>query len=129
MLMALVTSFSVKAQDDIFEQWKELDDFHMSIATIWHPAEEGEFEPIRSRPEELYNKASALKSSDIPEKYDTDEIRSAVGRLESGSHGIFISLREKNPSNEELFEELKSLHDVFHEIVGMCRDDEHSHDH
>lgn len=123
----MITPLALRAQDDIYKKWKELDAFHMSIATIWHPAEEGEFDPIRSRSDELLNKASDLKSSDIPEEYDTEEIRSAISRLESGANGIFIALREKNPSNEELFEELKSLHDVFHEIVGMCREDDHDH--
>ena len=115
------------AQNDVFEKWKELDEFHMAIATIWHPAEEGDFNPIRTRSGELSNKASALKKSDIPSELDKPEIRNAIAKLDSKSQAIFISLRERNPTNEQLFEELKSLHDVFHEIVGLCKGEDHDH--
>lgn len=111
-------------------QWPEKNEFHKVMAQTFHPSEEGNFEPIRSRIGEMYDKALAWANSTPPKEFDKPEIKSTIKEM----IGQIVALRamiDKKATNEELKPKLEALHETFHKIVGMCsKDDMHEgHDH
>ena len=47
-------------------EWKEKTEFHKIMSQTFHPAEEGNFAPIKSRIDEMETKEVAFKNSEIP---------------------------------------------------------------
>ncbi len=112
------TTFS----QSIFEKWPSMKTFHEVMSQTFHPVEEGDFEPIKTRSEELYQKAEALLKNDIPEEFRTNAILSAAERLQLKSKSMHKLVLAK-ASDEELVKSLTELHNIFHEIVGLCSEE------
>lgn len=105
-----------------FEKWPTLKTFHEVMSQTFHPAEEGDFDPLKTRSLELYHKAEALLKNDIPEEFRTNTILSASERLQLKSKALHKLVLSK-ASDEELVKSLTELHNIFHEIVGLCSDE------
>lgn len=121
---ALIFGFANNAQAQTKEKWKELDAFHEVMSKTFHPAEEGKLEPIKSRSQEMVDKAIAWKNSTAPAGYDKSAVMKNLKKLVKGAKEV-NKLVQKNASDAELKEELSELHDVFHEIVEKCEKEEH----
>ena len=109
---------SISAQST-FEKWPAIKEFHEIMSQTFHPAEEGNFGPIKARSEEMMSKAAMLLKSDIPEEFRTNSILASSERLQLKSkalHKLVIS----NGSDAEILKSITDLHDTFHEIVGLC---------
>ncbi len=119
---AILISKPVNAQQKA--KWNEMEAFHDVMAKTFHPAEEGKLEPIRSRSDEMVEKAMAWKNSTAPEGYDKTAVLKKLKELVKGTKEI-NKMVKKNASDKELKEELTELHDVFHEIMEKCEDGEH----
>jgi len=122
MFAALTVARPVHAQPKA--KWQELDAFHEVMSKTFHPAEEGKLEPIRSRSQEMVDKAIAWKNSTAPEGYDKSAVLKNLKKLVSGAKEI-NKMVQKNASDTELKEELSELHDVFHQIVEKCEKEDH----
>ena len=109
-------------------QWTEKNEFHKVMAQTYHPSEEGNFEPIRSRVGEMHDKAVAWANSTPPKEFDKPEIKSTIKEM-IGEIVVLKGMIEKKATNEELKPKMEALHDTFHKIVGMCKKDDHGHDH
>ena len=118
MLSFLFIVNTVSAQS-IFEKWPTLKTFHEVMSQTFHPVEEGDFGPLKSRSLELFQKAEALLKNDIPEEYRTNAILSAAERLQLKSKSLHKLVLAK-ASDEDLVKSLTELHNIFHEIVGLC---------
>ena len=59
-------------------------DFHKVMAQTYHPMEEGNFTPIRTRSGELVE-SRAIGSSPIPSSFNTTAIKTAINDLIMGS--------------------------------------------
>jgi hypothetical protein len=106
-------------------QWPEKNEFHKVMAQTFHPSEEGNYEPIRSRIGEMYDKAMAWAESTPPKEYDKPEVKSTIKEMT----GQIVALRamiDKKASNDELKPKMEALHETFHKIVGMCSKDDHA---
>lgn len=103
--------------------WAERDAFHKVMAQTFHPVEEGNFEPIRSRSGEMVEKAVAWSKSAVPAELDKKKIAPVLKKLVKGSKTLHKAVKAK-ASDAELTKQLTALHDVFHEIVGLCRHDD-----
>jgi uncharacterized coiled-coil DUF342 family protein len=119
-----VMAFASPVQAQQKAKWQELDAFHEVMSKTFHPAEEGKLEPIRSRSEEMEEKAIAWKNSTAPVGYDKNAVMKNLKDLVKGARKI-NKLVKKNAPDKELKEELSALHDVFHAIVEKCEKDEH----
>ena len=108
-----------------FSEWKELKNFHEVISHTFHPMEEGNFKPIREKSGELNNAAAALATSKIPADLNRLDVVSAVKELSTKTKQL-DELVQKKGSDEKVKEQLTSVHDSFHKIVGLCSKDEHS---
>jgi hypothetical protein len=116
LLALIVSSKSIQAQEKA--SWKELDSFHVVIANTFHPAEEGKFEPIRSRSSEMLEKAKAWEKSSVPDGYNKI-VKKSLKYLVKSAKEINKMVGEK-ASDEALKEKLSELHDMFHQIMEKC---------
>lgn len=117
------TSFSQSKISD----WKELTAFHKVMSQTFHPSEEGNLEPIKTRIDEMVTAANTLKASVIPADYNNKNVKKAVGKLAKGSKALKKTIAS-GASDETIKADLAKLHDVFHEIVGLCSaNDDHHH--
>ena len=121
-LAVFVFAGSVQAQEK--PKWNELEAFHEVMSKTFHPAEEGKLEPIRSRSQEMVDKAVAWNSSSAPAGYDKNAVKKNLKKLVQGAKAINKLVQNKAADNE-IKEQLSSLHDVFHEIVEKCEKEDH----
>jgi UTP-glucose-1-phosphate uridylyltransferase len=96
------------------------------MAQTFHPAEENNFEPLRTRSGELYAKAILLKNSTPPASASNPKVQDALSRLEQQCLSIhqLVQKPSKNEAekNAKLFEQITKAHDIFHEVEGLCHD-------
>jgi osmotically-inducible protein OsmY len=95
------------------------------MSQTFHPAEEGDLKPIKMRSEEMKDKAASLAKSNAPEEFKTDKIKDAVKRLKVDSKKLHKIVKKKQTTDAEITKAITDLHDVFHEIVGLCKDEHH----
>lgn len=120
LCIILVSFFmnTISAQSKL-DSWPQIKEFHKVMSQTFHPSEEGNFEPIKKRSGEMVEKANALTAQTIPTEFNTDKIKDAVARLQQGSKEL-DELIHKGASDKKIAKKLSALHDVFHEIVGLC---------
>jgi hypothetical protein len=121
ILISAITN-SAKAQSK-FDAWPQLKEFHQVMSQTFHPVEEGNFEPIKSRVGEMVEKANALKSNPIPSEFNKKEVVKAVAKLQKDSKKL-QKLIAAGGTDEDIKKSLSSLHDVFHQIVGLCSEED-----
>jgi hypothetical protein len=107
-----------------FDDWPALKDFHKVMSQTFHPSEEGNLEPIKKRSGEMVEKAALLAKSTIPAEFNKKEVVAAVQKLATDSKKLDKLVKSKK-SDKELTDALTKLHDVFHEIIGLCTTEEH----
>src|ERR1044072_9233511 len=117
LLAIMVSAKSLHAQEKA--SWKEMESFHEVMAKTFHPAEEGKFEPIRTRSGEMLEKAEAWEKSSAPQGYNKEAVKKSLKDLVKGAKEINKMVGEK-ASDEMLKEKLSTLHDVFHQIMEKC---------
>lgn len=128
LLFLVVFAGKSNAQSNL-DSWAELKEFHKVMSQTFHPSEEGNLEPIKTRIDEMVQKADALLASKIPADFNNKKVKKAVAKLARDSKKLQASIKA-GASDEEIKKSLSHLHDVFHEIVGLCAPkDEHGHDH
>jgi hypothetical protein len=121
VLTFIFVANSISAQST-FEKWPAIKEFHEIMSQTFHPAEEGNFAPIKARSEEMMTKATKVVKSDIPAAFKTKAILASAGKLETQSAALH-KLVTSGATNEVIFKSLTALHDTFHEIVGLCADE------
>lgn len=119
LVLALIFVANTISAQSTFEKWPAIKEFHGVMSQTFHPAEEGDFAPIKARSEEMMTKATLVVQSDIPEAFKTEAIVAAAGKLEAQSAALH-QLVTSGATNKVLFKSLNDLHDTFHEIVGLC---------
>ena len=122
LVLFLLFANSISAQS-IFEKWPEMNVFHEVISETFHPTEENNLEPLKTRSEELMKKAENLLNSNIPEEYRTKAILSSLENLQLKSETLHKLVLSK-ASDAELKQSIIDVHDTFHEIVGLCNEKE-----
>jgi superoxide dismutase/ribosomal protein L17 len=107
-----------------FDDWPAIKDFHKVMSQTFHPSEEGNLAPIKSRSKEMIEKAEALKKSTIPTSFKkVQDISKTIDELIIGSKKLDKLVKAK-ASDKKITDSLTALHDVFHKIVGLCSDED-----
>lgn len=122
--LALAADFqpaAMTASADESDRWNELSAFHDVMSATFHPMEEGDFKPIRTRAGEMAAKAKQWADSTPPKIYARPEIKKNVARLAQESKAL-AGLVAGNAGDAQIKESLSALHDRYHEIAGLCRD-------
>jgi superoxide dismutase len=108
------------------DNWLAIKDFHKVMAQTFHPAEEKNFAPLRTRSGELYAKAILLKNSTPPSSANNAGIQEALTRLEKQCFDIHQLVqkptKDEAKKDAQLFEMITKAHDIFHEVEGLCHD-------
>jgi superoxide dismutase len=110
-----------------FDDWQALKDFHGVMSQTFHPSEEGDLEPIKTRIGEMVTKAKALQTSKIPTEFNRKGLTEAMANLVKGSQNLEKKIKKK-ATDKEITESLSEIHDTFHTIIGLCTaEDKHDH--
>jgi hypothetical protein len=119
-----LTSFG---QHKKMEGWTELKTFHEVMAATYHPAEKGDFKPIRSRAGEMLEKAEALQNSKRPAEFNNEKVKVSMAQLLERVRSV-KTLVDKNAADAAILKALTQAHDSFHEVMGEKEEHGH-HDH
>ena len=101
-----------------------MEEFHNVMAQTFHPAEEGKLEPIKTRSQEMLDKAIAWESSIAPAGYNQQAVKNTLKDLVKGVKEINKLIKEK-AKDDVIKEKLSGLHDIFHEIMEKCEKEDH----
>lgn len=122
--VALLSITAVSAQN---KSWAEAKRFHHFMSTSFHPAEEGNFKPLREKADSLYLAAVAWQASPVPADYKEKETKETLDKLVTETKAIAEAVKN-NAADADLLKMITGAHDTFHHIVGECRkDDEGEH--
>lgn len=119
LIIAFVFVANTISAQSVTEKWPAIKEFHEVMSQTFHPAEEGNFAPIKARSEEMMLKAAAILKSDIPEEFRTPSILASAEKLQLKSKKLH-QLVTSNAADEAILKRLTDLHNTFHEIVGLC---------
>ena len=108
--------------------WPEKDAFHEVMSSTFHPSEEGNLQPIINRSHEMVEKAEAWMKSTPPKGYKKKSLKPKLKALYNES--VELDKMVKNHAPEaDIKVALSKLHDRFHEIVEICRNEPHGEQH
>jgi hypothetical protein len=116
-----LTSFG---QHKKMEGWAELKNFHEVMSATFHPAEKGDFKPIRSRAGEMLEKAEALQNSKIPAEFNNEKVKVSMAQLMERVRSL-KAMVDKNAADAAIMKILSGAHDSFHEVMGEKAEHEH----
>jgi superoxide dismutase len=108
------------------DNWPELKEFHKVLSATFHAAEKADFKPIIERNQELMVKAYLLKNSEILVLNSTETLsmHKSLSKLEKQTAELNIYLIiGKKVTNELTLKKLTAIHDTFHEIAGLCKEE------
>ena len=106
--------------------WKQMEAFHQVMAQTFHPAEEGNMDPVKTRIDELVKAAVTWQRSPLPKGYSKVAVSESLDQLVATAKKLRKTIRTE-AADEEIFAQLNDLHDRFHEVQEKCRDgEEHS---
>lgn len=111
------------AQTPAKKGWQELKNFHHFMSGTFHPAEDNDFAPLRSKSDSLYLSAVAWQLSPIPDNYKEKETKETLVKLVGQTKAIAEAVKNK-VDDKALFKMINEAHDTFHKIVGECRKDD-----
>lgn len=114
---------AMKKHKGQFDDWPALKDFHKVMSQTFHPSEEGNLQPIKERSGEMVQKADLLALSVIPAEFNKKEVVAAVHKLKTNTKKLDKLVKAKK-SDKEITEALSKLHDTFHEVIGLCSNEE-----
>jgi hypothetical protein len=117
-LLAFVPAMSF-AQETT-KTWPELKAFHAVMSATFHPAEEGNLAPIKARAGELFAAVKKWKEAEIPADFKKKETKATLIELEIKC-GALQKAVEARQADEKIKTLLTEAHNIFHKIVGECR--------
>ena len=124
---ALVMLLSVPAFSQTQQKkpvWAELKQFHTVMSSTFHPAEEGNLAPLRERAGELFQAAQKWQEAEIPAGFKKEETKATLKELVIKCGAVMKGV-EARKTDADLTRLITEAHDVFHKIVGECRETDH----
>ena len=121
-IFAFATIFAVNsvAAQSLTEKWPQIKAYHEIMSKTFHPAEEGNLEPIRKDAESLLEKANALTVENMPAEFRSPKLNETLIVLKKETK-VVTELVKQKASDNEITKALTKLHDIFHQIVGLCQ--------
>ncbi len=100
--------------------WPEMKAFHELMSSTFHPAEEGNFAPLKEKAPQLYRAAKVWFASEIPSTFKATETKATLEKLMIQCHDIWYQI-DKKATDDKLKQMITEAHDTFHKIVGECK--------
>ena len=120
--LSIIVTFSSFAQSK-FDNWPEMKNFHTTLSQTFHPAEDGDLKPIRTRSHEMLTSIKLVNASHLPKQYDTDEMKKILKKLEKETDKLNATVVRQEQSTT-IMKQFTVVHDIFHEVAGICKGDE-----
>ncbi len=123
MISVMLFSTALISQDDTKDKnmtWDEAkEEFHMVMASTFHPAEEGNLQPLKEDYAKLTAQAKSWSMIPVPKDLKGKGLEEKIKALivDSTDLGKMIN---KGATDEEIKKGIYALHDIFHDIVGLC---------
>lgn len=96
--------------------WPALDEFHMTMAEVYHPyRDSGNVQPVVDRAEELAQGAANWAEEPLPERVDSDEVKNMLQNLKAGTRALADEVAGGG-TPEQIGAKLTEVHDLFHHI-------------
>lgn len=104
--------------------------FHTVMAKTFHPAEEGNLQPLKENAADLLAKAKEWKAAAVPAGFKKEETTKVLTALVAKCEEIQKAVTAK-ADDKKLKALITEAHDVFHQIAEKCRagDEHHGHGH
>lgn len=106
--------------------WAEMKAFHQLMSTTFHPAEDGNFAPLKEKADSMLTAAKQWRAAAIPAEYKPSETKKALKQLVKECTGLKKAVAANSP-DAELLKKITAAHDVFHTIVKECKKEEETH--
>lgn len=120
LAIALLAMVSMAMAQKAKPTWAEMKTFHSFMSSTFHPAEEGNFAPLKAKADSLLIAAELWQASPIPSDFKPVETKAALEKLVVECKAIKKAVNA-GKANEQLFTMITGAHDTFHTIVGECR--------
>lgn len=120
MIIAMLAMVSVTFAQTAKPSWAEMKTFHSFMSSTFHPAEEGDFAPLKTKADSLLIVAKLWEASSIPSDFKPAETKAALAKLVNKCQAIKKAVATKQ-ADERLKKLITEAHDIFHTIVGECR--------
>lgn len=121
LLFILLCSVNNLIGQDVFETWEELNDFNQIISEALIDAEQDSLESTRDLAQDIFEKASFLAESQVPEMYDFGTINDLVRQLKTESSNLFDLVENGKSNDKDLKEALLSLNRTFLSLIDLCK--------
>lgn len=120
-LFAIAVFFAMNtvSAQTLTEKWKQMHDYHELLSKTFHPAEEGNLNPIKVSSEDLVARAELLDVETMPQDLRTAKLDENIVVLKKQTKVVSELITKKAP-NAEIMRAFQNLHDIFHRIVEMC---------
>ena len=122
--LALVMLAANLAPAQALEKWPTMKEYHALMSRTFHPAENGDFKPLRENAQALADKSMELSTKAVPAEIKSEALMEKIKTLQKQSQAV-AKMVIANASDEELKKMISDTHDTFHEIVGMCNGEKH----
>jgi hypothetical protein len=129
LFIALVTMMSASfaqtkktavAQTPTAPVWAEMKAFHAIMSSTFHPAEEGNFAPLKEKAPELYTAAKVWYASPVPAEFKPAETTETLEKLMIKCSDVWAAVEAK-ADDAKLKSLITEAHDIFHKIAGTCK--------
>lgn len=125
-VLALIAFVTASVAQTKPAPWAEMKNFHHFMSTSFHPAEEGNFAPIKEKADSMLVAAKQWQAASIPAEYKPSETKKALKQLVKECEGIKRAVASNVP-DADLLKKITAAHDVFHTIVKECKKEEETH--
>ncbi len=116
------------SEKEALQEWKEMDAYHMLMAEAFHPYKDSaNLEPAKNLAADLVKSAEAWVNAPLPEKVNTEEVKTKLQELKAGSDALASAVT--GGKTEEISATLTTLHDKFHELQEAWYGGGEGHDH
>ena len=117
VFLGIVGACTGKQETMESDDWGELDSYHMIMAESYHPLKDSSnLAPAKANAEALAAEAAKWASAELPDKVNTDEMKSMIATLNTSSRA-FADMVGAGATDEELTAALTALHGEFHHIM------------
>lgn len=120
IVIALIATASITVAQTTQPAWPQLKTFHSFMSSTFHPAEDGDFAPLKVKADSLLIVAKLWQASPIPSNYKPVETKAALEKLVKQCRIVNKAVKE-DADDDELKKMITEAHDIFHKIVGECK--------
>src|SRR5689334_5306090 len=125
-----ILACSGKKEETASNDWPEMDEFHMVMASSFHPFKDSAYmEPAKANAAEMAKVAEKWANAPLPEKVNTDEMKASLAQLKSDTQAFVQTVQGSDTT--KIGADLTSLHDLFHKLQEAWyaggKEKEHEH--